>query len=77
MPLRLVLPSPLLAARGGLSEPVATRAALYPNETPELRALIEGYARAVYGVPTDLVQRVVVRESRHRARPRATAPTTG
>ena len=37
---------------------------LYPNETPELRALIRTYARA-YGVPEDLVQRVVIRESRH------------
>jgi soluble lytic murein transglycosylase-like protein len=46
------------------SQPEASRAALYPNETPELRALINGFARA-YGVPSDLVQRVVVRESRH------------
>ena len=37
---------------------------LYPNETPELRSLIRGYA-ATYGVPEDLVQRVVIRESRH------------
>lgn len=37
---------------------------LYPNETPELRALIETYA-AGYDVPEDLVQRVVIRESRH------------
>jgi soluble lytic murein transglycosylase-like protein len=37
---------------------------LYPNETPELRSLIRTYATA-YGVPEDLVQRVVVRESRH------------
>ena len=40
------------------------RAGLYPNETPELRALIEATSRR-YGVPSDLVQRVVVRESRH------------
>lgn len=38
---------------------------LYPNETPELRALIEKYA-AVYEVPVDLVQRVIIRESTHR-----------
>jgi len=38
---------------------------LYPNETPELRALIDG-AAARYDVPEDLVQRVVIRESRHR-----------
>ena len=39
--------------------------ALYPNETPELRALIETTAHR-YGVPADLVQRVVIRESSHR-----------
>jgi soluble lytic murein transglycosylase-like protein len=38
---------------------------LYPNETPELRGLIETYA-AAYDVPVDLVQRVVIRESTHR-----------
>lgn len=37
---------------------------LYPNETPELRSLIRTYASS-YGVPEDLVQRVVIRESRH------------
>lgn len=37
---------------------------LYPNETPELRSLIRTYAGS-YGVPEDLVQRVVIRESRH------------
>jgi soluble lytic murein transglycosylase-like protein len=42
----------------------ASRSGLYPNETPELRALIEARAGR-YGVPVDLVQRVVVRESRH------------
>jgi soluble lytic murein transglycosylase-like protein len=44
--------------------PPASRQALHPNETPELRALIDRYARA-YGVPADLVHRVVIRESRH------------
>lgn len=38
---------------------------LNPNETPELRALINQYA-GVYDVPPDLVQRVVIRESSHR-----------
>lgn len=38
---------------------------LHPNETPELRALIEKYA-AEYQVPVKLVQKVVVRESTHR-----------
>ncbi len=37
---------------------------LHPNETPELRRLIEDTARR-HGVPPDLVQRVVVRESTH------------
>lgn len=48
-----------------MEEPPASRAGLYPNETPELRALIDRYA-GTYGVPPDLVQRVVVRESTHR-----------
>jgi len=54
-----------LSACGG-SQPVpeVARASLYPNETPELRTLIETTSRA-YGVPSDLVQRVVIRESRH------------
>jgi len=38
---------------------------LYPNETPELRALINKWADH-YDVPRSLVQRVVVRESTHR-----------
>ena len=45
-------------------KPEVSRAALYPNETPQLRELIDGYAHA-HGVPPDLVQRVVIRESRH------------
>lgn len=45
--------------------PEASRARLYPNETPALRAMIEGAARD-NGVPVDLVQRVVIRESNHR-----------
>jgi soluble lytic murein transglycosylase-like protein len=56
-----------LAACAGSPEkgtPAASRSGLYPNETPELRALIERYS-AAYGVPVDLVQRVVIRESRH------------
>ena len=38
---------------------------LYPNETPELRALINKYAD-LYEVPRELVHRVVIRESTHR-----------
>lgn len=37
---------------------------LHPNETPELRERIN-YWSAHYGVPTALVHRVVIRESRH------------
>jgi soluble lytic murein transglycosylase-like protein len=50
-----------LGACGGAE---ASRGGLNPNETPELRALIDEYADA-NGVPRDLVQRVVVRESAH------------
>ncbi|MFV0475219.1 MAG: transglycosylase SLT domain-containing protein [Pikeienuella sp.] len=38
---------------------------LYPNETPELRRQIVA-AAAKYDLPVDLVQRLVIRESRHR-----------
>jgi len=43
----------------------STNVPLYPNETPELRTLIEKYA-ALYEVPVALVQKVVIRESTHR-----------
>lgn len=47
-------------------EALTTRATpLYPNETPELRRLIEAAARE-NDVPVALVQRVIVRESTHR-----------
>ena len=48
-----------------LVEPRVSQAALHPNETPELRRLIQKYS-AMYGVPESLVHRVVIRESRHR-----------
>jgi soluble lytic murein transglycosylase-like protein len=38
---------------------------LYPNETPELRVLINKYAD-LYDVPRPLVHRVIIRESTHR-----------
>ena len=38
---------------------------LYPNETPELRRLINQYAD-LYEVPRPLVHRVIIRESTHR-----------
>ncbi len=54
----------LAGCGGGKPAPEVSRSGLYPNETPELRELIEGYARS-YHVPVDLVQAVVIRESRH------------
>ncbi len=59
-----------LAACGGgdkslfASAPATFSPPLYPNETPELRGLIEKYA-ALYEVPVELVHRVVKRESTH------------
>ena len=47
-----------------LVEPRVSQAALHPNETPELRRLIQKYS-AMYDVPESLVHRVVIRESRH------------
>lgn len=43
--------------------------AFYPNETPKLHRLIQNYS-AAYGVPVDLVQRVVHRESTHNPKAR-------
>lgn len=39
--------------------------ALYPNETPELRALIVKYAQ-VHDIPEELIHRVIQRESDYR-----------
>lgn len=38
---------------------------LYPNETPQLRALINKYAD-VHDIPVTLLHRVIIRESTHR-----------
>lgn len=54
----------LAGCAGEPASPPPSRAALHPNETPELRMLIEDVSRR-YGVPQDLVQRVVIRESSH------------
>ena len=54
----------LAGCGSGPQPPEVSRAGLYPNETPELRELIVEQAR-LNRVPVDLVQRVVVRESRH------------
>lgn len=57
-----------LAACGRRDEPQrASRTRqipLYPNETPELRRLINKYA-AVHDIPVTLLHRVIVRESTH------------
>ncbi len=52
------------AACGRREPPQAVPDDLYPNETPDLRRRIE-YWSAHYDVPVDLVQRVVIRESKH------------
>lgn len=55
-----------------MAEPPAVLAddlPLFPNETPELRRLINA-AAAEHGVPVDLVHRVVKRESTHNPKAR-------
>lgn len=52
-----------------VSAPVASPIALYPNETPEIRALVEHYAET-YEVPQPLVHKVIQRESDYRPRAR-------
>ena len=68
LPRRTFLLLPLVAlAACGIAKPQqpASRSGLYPNETPELRRLIERAANA-NDVPVSLVQRVILRESSHR-----------
>lgn len=67
----LLLAMLLLAgcARGAAPSPASTPA-LYPGETPDIRALIEATA-ARHEVPVSLVHRVVQRESDYRADARA------
>ncbi|MBS1303842.1 transglycosylase SLT domain-containing protein [Loktanella sp. SALINAS62] len=43
---------------------VAPRIPMHPNETPELRALINEYADT-YDIPRSLLHRVIIRESTH------------
>ena len=65
----LLLACLALAACGGGSGNEApgglTKTGLYPNETPYLRSRINFWARH-YQIPAHIVQRVVIRESRHR-----------
>ena len=59
-----------LAACGRRDETVATSSRrmtdipLHPNETPQLRALINRYAD-VHDIPVSLLHRVIIRESTH------------
>lgn len=59
----------LIAACAKVDEPVQQDFALFPNETPELRVLINKYAD-FYDVPRLLVHKVVQRESDYRPRAR-------
>ena len=68
----LALACAALVAGCGAQRPPATVAfsgapepPLYPNETPELRRLINTYAD-LYQVPRSLVHRLAIRESTHR-----------
>lgn len=63
----------LLTACGGRSQDTATRRGdpdLYPNETPELRRLINHYSDT-YDVPAALIHRLIDRESDYRPHLRA------
>jgi len=57
-----------LAGCGRRTQPEARPAApaLYPGETPQMRALIEEYA-VIHGIPEELLHRVIQRESDYRA----------
>jgi len=64
---RLFLLSSLaLAACSRRSAPQPVQLALYPGETPQMRALIERYAQ-VHGIPESLLHKVIQRESDYRA----------
>ena len=57
----------LVACGGRRDRAQASRASdlpLYPNETPELRRLINRYAD-VHDIPVSLLHRVIIRESTH------------
>jgi soluble lytic murein transglycosylase-like protein len=59
----LILATGAVSACGGRSTPpLASRGDLHPGETPEMRALIQKYAR-IHGIPESLLHRVIQRES--------------
>ena len=59
-----LLSLPALAACGRSKPQVHRSLLLYPNETPELRSLVNQYA-AVHEIPVSLLHRVIIRESTH------------
>ncbi|MCF6231706.1 MAG: lytic transglycosylase domain-containing protein [Rhodobacteraceae bacterium] len=61
----LALPLTFAACSARSRQVASTQPPLYPNETPELRRLINKYADH-YDVPRPLVHRLVIRESTHR-----------
>ena len=63
----LILASALSACGRRRDATAVTRSAqpLYPNETPELRALVNKYA-AIHGIPASLIHRVIQRERDYR-----------
>jgi len=71
--LALLATLPLAACAGGSKAPKSRRDTfnppLYPQETPELRALINKYA-AIHQIPRELIHRVCIRESTHNPRAR-------
>ena len=58
----MVLTAGALLAACARKSPVAERGDLHPGETPELRALIDHYAR-VHDIPVSLLHRIIQRES--------------
>lgn len=63
--LLMLLFAPLLAGCSVEAEEKAFEPPLYPNETPELRILINKWADH-YEIPRELVHRLAIRESTHR-----------
>ncbi|QDC09758.1 lytic transglycosylase domain-containing protein [Oceanicola sp. D3] len=71
--LALIAALPLAACGSSDREPDTSRdnfnPPLYPQETPELRALINKYAE-IHDIPRELIHRVCIRESTHNPRAR-------
>ena len=67
MTLAFIAVAALSACAGRRGATPVTRSALplYPNETPELRALVNKYSR-IHRIPASLIHRVIQRESDYR-----------